>query len=97
MKIIFGTTNNEKIEQVKRFLEYKKIDIEFISLKDIGFNEEIIENGETIEENSLIKANAIKNFCNKNEINEIIVTDDARTICRCTRYETRSTYCKICW
>lgn len=77
MKIIFGTTNQGKIDQVKGFLEYKKIDIEFISLKDIGFNEEIIENGETIEENSLIKAKAIKEFCNKNNINEIIVTDDA--------------------
>lgn len=77
MKIIFGTTNQGKIDQVKGFLEYKKIDIEFISLKDIGFDEEIIENGETVEENSLIKAKAIKEFCNKNNINEIIVTDDA--------------------
>lgn len=77
MKIILGTTNQGKIDQVKAFMEYKKININFISLKDIGFNEEIIENGETIEENSLIKAKAIKNYCNKNNINEIIVTDDA--------------------
>lgn len=77
MKVIFGTTNQGKIDQVKGFMEYKKIDMEFISLKDIGFNEDIIENGETIEENSLIKAKAIKEFCNKNNINEIIVTDDA--------------------
>ena len=77
MKVIFGTTNQGKIDQVKGFMEYKKIDMEFISLKDIGFNENIIENGETIEENSLIKAKAIKEFCNKNNINEIIVTDDA--------------------
>ena len=77
MKVIFGTTNQGKIDQVKGFMEYKKIDIEFISLKDIGFNEDIIENGETIEENSLIKAKAIKEFCNKNNINEVIVTDDA--------------------
>lgn len=77
MKVIFGTTNQGKIDQVKGFMEYKKIDMEFISLKDIGFNEDIIENGETIEENSLIKAKAIKEFCNKNNINEVIVTDDA--------------------
>lgn len=77
MKVIFGTTNQGKIHQVKGFMEYKKIDMEFISLKDIGFNEDIIENGETIEENSLIKAKAIKEFCNKNNINEVIVTDDA--------------------
>ena len=77
MKVIFVTTNQGKIDQVKGFLEYKKIDMEFISLKDIGFNEDIIENGDTIEENSLIKAKTIKDFCNKNNINEIIVTDDA--------------------
>ncbi len=77
MKVIFGTTNQGKIEQVKGFLNYKNIDIEFISLKDIGFNEDIVEDGETIEENSLIKAKAIRKFCDKHNINEIIVTDDA--------------------
>lgn len=77
MKVIFGTTNMAKLEQVKAFLEYKKIDIEFISLKDIGFYEEIEEDGDTIEENSLIKAKAIKKYCEKNKINEMIVTDDA--------------------
>ena len=48
-----------------------------LSLKDIGFNEEIDENGTTFEENSLIKAKAIKAYCEKNDINEIIMTDDA--------------------
>lgn len=76
MKIILGTTNKEKINQVTSFFKYKNSDIEFISLKDIEFNEEIIENGETLEENSLIKAKAVKEFCDKNGINEIIVTDD---------------------
>lgn len=77
MKIILGTTNPGKIKQVEDFMEYRKIDISFISLKDIGFNEEIIENGETIEENSLIKAKAIKKYCDEKNIKEIIVTDDA--------------------
>ena len=39
--------------------------------------EEIDENGTTFEENSLIKAKAIKAYCEKNNINEIIMTDDA--------------------
>lgn len=77
MKMIFGTTNKAKIEQVEDFFKFKNIKIEFISLKDIGFNEEIIEDGETIEENSLIKAKAIKKYCDENNINEAIVTDDA--------------------
>lgn len=77
MKIIYGSGNKAKLQEVKDFFENNKIDVELLSLKDIGFNKEIDENGKTFEENSLIKANAIKEFCNKNNINEIIITDDA--------------------
>ena len=77
MKIIYGSGNKAKIEKVINFFKANKFDIEVLSLKDIGFNKEIIENGKTFEENSLIKAKAIKEFCEENKINEIIVTDDA--------------------
>lgn len=78
MKFIYGTGNSKKIEEVKRFFKTQKnIELEILSLKDIGFNEEIIEDGKTFEENSKIKAEAIKKYCNKNNINEIIITDDA--------------------
>ena len=77
MKIIYGTGNIGKIEQIRSFVNTMGYDYEFIGLKDIGFNEEIEENGKTFEENSLIKANEIKKYCNKNNINNIIVTDDA--------------------
>ena len=76
MKIIYGTSNKEKIAQVKDYLNYKNINIEIISLKDIGFNVDIKEDGTTFEENSLIKARAIKAFCDKNNIREAILTDD---------------------
>ena len=77
MKIIYGSSNKAKLQEVKDFFNNNNIDVEVLSLKDINFNEEIEENGQTFEENSLIKANAIKDFCNKNDINEIIITDDA--------------------
>lgn len=77
MKIIYGTSNKEKIEQVKSLIKLENADIEIISLKDINFNEDIEENGTTFEENSLIKAKVIKDFCKKNNINNIIITDDA--------------------
>lgn len=77
MKIIYGTGNKGKINQVKEFLKYKNMDVEILSLKDIGFCETIIEYGKTFEENSLIKAQAIKKYCIENGINEIIMTDDA--------------------
>lgn len=73
MKIIYGTSNKNKINEVKNY--FKEIDI--LSLEDIGFNEEIIENGQTFLENSMIKAKTIKNFCNEKGINYPILTDDA--------------------
>ena len=77
MKIIYGTGNQHKIAEIKTLFNNHKIETEILSLKDIGFNKEIEENGETFEENSMIKAKAIKEFCEKNNINEIIITDDA--------------------
>lgn len=77
MKIIYGTGNQHKIAEIKTLFKNHNIETEILSLKDIGFNEEIEENGETFEENSMIKAKAIKEFCKKNNINEIIITDDA--------------------
>ena len=77
MKLIYGTGNNGKIKQVKDYLNTIDLELEIISIKDLGFNEEIEENGKTFEENSLIKAKAIKEFCNKNAIKGIIITDDS--------------------
>lgn len=77
MKIIYGTGNQHKIAEIKTLFENHDIETEILSLKDIGFNEDIDENGETFEENSMIKAKAIKEFCKQNNINEIIITDDA--------------------
>ena len=77
MKIIYGIGNKAKVEKVVNFFKANKINIEVLSLKDIGFDREIIEDGKTFEENSLIKAKAIKEFCKQKDINEIIVTDDA--------------------
>ena len=39
------------------------LQIEVLSMKEAGIEMEIEENGQTIEGNSLIKANAILNFC----------------------------------
>ena len=45
MKLIYGTTNKGKLNQVKEYLEYKKANIELLSLQDINFNEDVEENG----------------------------------------------------
>ena len=78
MKIVYGTGNKEKLLQMEKIIKVNDFDVELFSLKDINFNEEIIEDGETFEENSKIKATALRNYCNKNNFNEcIILTDDS--------------------
>ena len=76
MEIIYATTNDGKKNQVQDFLDYNNYGIKLITLKDIGFDEEIEETGETLEENSEIKAKATKEFCDRNNIKKIIVADD---------------------
>ena len=75
MKIIYGTTNLNKIKEMQELL--KPYNFELLSLKDINFSEEIEENGTTFLENSLIKAKAILNFCQENNLKYPILTDDA--------------------
>ncbi|MCI8965284.1 MAG: non-canonical purine NTP pyrophosphatase [Clostridia bacterium] len=78
MKIIYGTTNNAKYIALKKIFKNLKIDVDIETLKDIGFEGEIIEDGKTFEENSEIKALAIKKFCDdKNIKGRIIITDDS--------------------
>lgn len=53
MRLIFATSNQHKLREIKSITPQG---IEIISLKDIGFEGELPETHETIEENSLEKA-----------------------------------------
>jgi XTP/dITP diphosphohydrolase len=78
MKVIFGTTNERKVHDLKNIVKQNNWDIEMLSMADIGWDEgEIEENGSTIQENSLIKASAIFNFCARKGIKHPIITDDS--------------------
>lgn len=78
MEIIYGTGNIAKVEAMKKILKENNYNAKLDTLKDIGFDKEIIEDGTTFEENSEIKARAIEKFCKENGIaNKIIITDDA--------------------
>ena len=88
MKMIYGTGNENKVKDLKAIIKEHKQDIEVVSLKDINFNEEIEENGKTFEENSEIKARAVKEFCDNNNIEyDIITTDDAGLCVDCLNGE----------
>lgn len=78
MKLIFGTTNKRKTEDLQSIINEMNLEIEVVSMEDIGWDRgEIDETGTTIEENSLIKAQAILSFCQDHDIHYPIMTDDA--------------------
>ena len=78
MEIIYGTSNKNKVISMTKILKENNVNAKLYTLSDIGFNKEIIEDGKTFEENSYIKAMAIKKFCDENGIKDkIIITDDA--------------------
>ncbi len=49
MKILYGTGNKAKVEAMKNIIKSHGFDAELYTIKDIGFNQEIIEDGETFE------------------------------------------------
>lgn len=78
MKVIFGTTNPRKLDDLRFVIDKIQLDLELLTLSDIGWDlGEIEENGSTLEENSLIKARTIYNFCQSKGILYPIITDDA--------------------
>lgn len=56
MKIVLASSNKGKIQEFKEILGD---DYEILSLDDVGFTDEIVENGKSFEENSFIKAKAV--------------------------------------
>lgn len=70
MKIAIATKNAHKIKELSRLIQIDGL--EFISLRDLGFDGEIIEDGSTFAENALIKA---KFICDK--FNVCAIADDS--------------------
>lgn len=56
MKLVFASNNKHKLEEVRQILPHE---IDIISLQEIGFSQDIDETGETLEENSELKAQTI--------------------------------------
>ena len=59
MRLVFASNNAHKLEEVRGIMPEG---IEVLSLREIGFEAEIEENGTTLEENSAIKAQAVAAF-----------------------------------
>lgn len=69
-KIIFATTNQGKVREVKMMME--GFDVELYTMKEAGINIDIVEDGTTFEENAIIKAKTIMEITG-----EIALADDS--------------------
>ncbi|MBR3891382.1 MAG: RdgB/HAM1 family non-canonical purine NTP pyrophosphatase [Bacilli bacterium] len=72
-KIVLASNNKHKI---KEFNEIYK-DTIILSLEDIGFNEDIEENGTTFLENALIKAKTISSYLKEKGIECPVMAEDS--------------------
>lgn len=58
MKIVLASRNKHKISELQTLLAQHIEGIEILSLDDVGMHGEIVEDGESFEENAFIKARA---------------------------------------
>lgn len=69
-RIIFATGNQGKMREIKMILA--DLDVEVLSLKEAGIEADIVEDGETFEENAVIKAKTILEMTG-----DIVLADDS--------------------
>ena len=71
--MVIASNNKHKIKEFKEIL----VDYNIICLSDIGYFDDIEENGTTFEENALIKAKTIHEFIKEKGQDFIVVADDS--------------------
>lgn len=67
-KIIFATGNKDKMREIREIMA--DCDVEIYSMKEAGINIDIVEDGDTFEANSTIKAKAISDYISGKGMNE---------------------------
>ena len=69
MKLVFASNNTHKLEEVRQILPAY---VDVISLKELGFFQEIKETGETLEANSNLKAQVVWEWVCENGLSDRI-------------------------
>ena len=67
-KIIFATGNKDKMREIREIMA--DCDVEIYSMKEAGINIDIVEDGDTFEANSTIKAKAISDYISGKGLSE---------------------------
>lgn len=74
-KIIFATGNAGKMKEIKEILGDLQIPV--VSMREAGIEAEIVEDGQTFEENAVIKAKAIADLPVCREAQAVVLADDS--------------------
>ena len=69
-QIIFATGNKDKMREIREIMA--DVDVEVLSMKEAGIVVDVVEDGDTFEANSLIKAKAIAEYTDA-----IVLADDS--------------------
>ncbi|MCR5127515.1 MAG: RdgB/HAM1 family non-canonical purine NTP pyrophosphatase [Lachnospiraceae bacterium] len=76
--IVFATGNKDKVVEIREILG--DLDVDLKTMKEVGFTEDIEENGTTFRENAAIKAEAVAAYLRKNVpeyADAIVMADDS--------------------
>ena len=76
-KIVLASNNKHKVKEIKNILS----DYDILTLNDISFYDDIIEDGKTFLDNALIKAKAISKYIREKGLNYDVIADDSGLCC----------------
>ena len=74
MEVVIASNNQNKIREFKKIFE--GTDFKLVSLHDLGIDIDIVEDGETFEENAIIKAKTIAT-----KLHKYAIADDSGLCC----------------
>ena len=76
--IVIASNNKHKIQEFKEILTNYQI----VSLEEIGFTDDIVEDGHSFQENALIKTHAVQEYLKQQGKEMIVVADDSGLCCK---------------
>ena len=76
-KIIFATSNQHKMYEIKSILS--DLGIEILAMNEVGINVDVVEDGKTFAENALIKVKAIGEIVRQRQDlkDSVVLSDDS--------------------
>jgi XTP/dITP diphosphohydrolase len=74
MHLLFASSNQNKIKEINALLPNS---ITVLGLTDIGITQEIPETGNTIKDNSFLKADFVRNYLKEKKLNIPVFADDS--------------------